>query len=79
MSVLVNTRNEQEEKILLAFLDSLKYKYQHTIEDNTEQITTAFLDRYNKEIDKANAEIEAGDYVSQEEVEQLFEKRRKVL
>ena len=79
MSVIVNTRNEQEEKILLAFLDSLKYKYQHTIEDNTEQITTAFLDRYNKEIDKANAEIEAGDYVSQEEVEQLFEKRRKLL
>ena len=79
MSVLVNTRNEQEEKVLLAFLDSLKYKYQHTMEDNTEQITTAFLDRYNKEIDKANAEIEAGDYVSQEEVEQLFEKRRKLL
>ncbi len=28
MTVVVNTHSEQEEKVLLAFLDSLKYDYQ---------------------------------------------------
>lgn len=79
MSVLVNTQNEQEEKVLLAFLDSLRYKYQSNIEDNADQINTAFLDQYNKEIDQADAEVEAGNYVSHNDVEQLFQKRRKAL
>ena len=79
MNVLVNTQNEQEEKVLLAFLDSLRYKYQSDIGDKEDQINRALLDQYNKEIDQADAEIEAGNYVSHADVEQLFQKRRKAL
>ena len=71
MSVIVNTQNEQEEKILLAFLDSLCYKYQQTSED-PDKITGAFLDRYNKELEDADADIESGNFVSHEEVEKLL-------
>ena len=79
MSVLVNTRNEQEEKILLAFLDSMSFKYQNNISDNIEELAGEFLDRYNREIDIANEEIEGGNFAGQDEVEQLFEKRRRAL
>jgi isopentenyldiphosphate isomerase len=79
MSVLVNTQNERDEKVLLAFLDSLRYKYRSDVEDNADQINQAFLDHYNKEIDQADAEIEAGNYVSHQDVEKLFQKRRKAI
>lgn len=78
MSILVNTQNEQEEKVLLAFLESLKYNYQANIE-NEEQINIAFLNQYNKEIDEADAEIEAGNFISHSDVEKLFEQRRKAI
>ena len=76
MSILVNTQNEQEEKVLLDFLESLKYEYQANV-DNDEQISGVFLDQYNKDIDAADAEIENGNFVSQSDVEMLFEQRRK--
>lgn len=38
-----------------------------------------FLDQYNHEIDKAETEIESGDYVDQDHVEKLFANRRKNL
>lgn len=79
MSVLVTTQNEQEEKVLLAFLDSLRYQYQSDIEDKAEQINEAFLNQYNKEIEQADKEIEAGNFVTHEDVEQLFQKRRKAI
>lgn len=79
MSVLVNIQNEQEEKVLLAFLDSLHYNYRSNIGDELDQINDAFLDQYNKEIDDADAEIESGDYVSHEDVKQLLRDRRKTL
>lgn len=78
MSILVNTQNEQEEKVLLAFLESLRYSYQTNIE-NEQQLNEAFLTQYNKDIETADAEIEAGDYVNQNEVEQLFKRRRKAI
>lgn len=34
MTVLVNLRNDEEEKALYAFLDNLKYDYQTTLDDN---------------------------------------------
>ncbi|MEO6524761.1 MAG: addiction module protein [Mucilaginibacter sp.] len=38
MTIVVNPHNEQEEKVLLAFLESLKYEYQtNDIEITTEQ------------------------------------------
>ncbi len=79
MSVLVNTQNEQQEKVLLAFLDSLHYSYQSGIDDKAEEATTAFIDNYNKEIEQADAEIEAGNYIKHDDVEQFFQKRRKAL
>ncbi len=35
MTVVVNLRNEEEEKVLLAFLNSLQYDYQSTPGDIT--------------------------------------------
>lgn len=78
MSILVNTKNEQEEKVLIAFLDSLHYKYQSDINNEPVEVEAAFLNQYNEEIDQADKEIEAGDFISHEDVEKLFEKRRKV-
>ncbi|WP_029279760.1 hypothetical protein [Pedobacter borealis] len=79
MSIFVNTKNEQEEKVLIAFLDSLDYKYQSGINDDPSVVETVFLNQYNEEIDQADKEIEAGNFISHEDVEQLFEKRRKVI
>ncbi len=79
MSILVNTKNEQEEKVLLAFLDSLHYNYQADIGNGTDQINVSFLDQYNKEIEQADLEIESGDFVKHEDVKLLFQQRRKNL
>lgn len=76
MSVLVNTQNEKEEKVLLAFLDSLRYDYKSNIE-NDEDVAEAFLVQYNKEIEEAEADIDAGNFATQDEVEELFANRRK--
>ena len=43
------------------------------------QVSKTFLDRYNKEIDKAETEIDSGNYCSQIEVEKLLADRRKHL
>jgi predicted transcriptional regulator len=74
MGILVNPHSEQEEKTLIAFLDSMKYDYKADIED-----TEAFIEQYNKEIDEAEAEIEAGNYLTHAEVELMFAERRKKL
>jgi len=79
MSVFVNTKNEQEEKVLIAFLDSLDYKYQSDINDESTEVEAALLNQYNEEIDQADKEIESGNFISHEDVEQLFEKRRKLI
>jgi hypothetical protein len=79
MSVLVNTKNEQEEKVLLAFLDSLRYSYQADVEQDTRQLSDGFVRQYNSEIDEADAAIEAGSFVNHDDVEQLFKNRRKML
>jgi hypothetical protein len=79
MSILVNTHNELEEKVLIAFLDSLRYEYKSDMNAKDGKATEAFLDQYNKEIDEAEAEIESGNYVEQDYVEKLFANRRKNL
>ncbi len=75
MSILVQTRSEQEEKVILAFLDSLAIQYKTDIEQE-EQVLQSFLQEYNQSLDKADSEIEAGNFVNQKDVEVLFEKRR---
>lgn len=75
MAILVNTHNELEEKVLIAFLESLRYDYKSgsDIEDK------AFIDQYNKEIDEAETQIDNGNYVDHDYVEKLFADRRKNL
>jgi hypothetical protein len=79
MSIFVNTKNEPEEKVLIAFLDSLDYKYQSDIGDEPADVAAAFLDQYTQELDKADQEIESGSFILHEDVEQLFQKRRKAI
>lgn len=75
MNVLVNPKNEQEEKVLLAFLNSLNYKYQADA-DSLFKADTSFIDQYNAEINLADQEIETGNFMNQEEVNELFWNRR---
>ena len=77
MRILVNPHNEQEERVLIAFLNSLQYDYKSGIDDADKEVLEAFLDDYNKEIDEAESEIESGNYLDQDEVEKLFADRRK--
>ena len=77
MGILVNPHTEHEEKVLIAFLNSMKYDYKPNFDTEKEAVTEAFLDQYNKDIDAAEAEIEAGDYLDQAEVEKLFANRIK--
>ena len=79
MSILVNPHNEQEEKVLLAFLYSMKYDYKPNVGSDENAVMQAFLDQYNKEIDDAEIEIESGDYLNQKQVEELLTNRRKNL
>jgi len=75
MNILVNTRNEQEEKVILAFLDSLAVEYKTEFEED-EQISKNFIHEYNRLLDKADSEIENGNFVHQNDVEAFFDKRR---
>jgi len=77
MSILVNPHNEQEERALLAFLNSMKYDYKLGIGQSEDEIMLAFLDQYNKEIDEAEADIDAGNFYTHERVEELLANRRK--
>jgi len=79
MSILVNPHSEHDEKALIAFLDSRKYDYKADIDAEDKEGMKAFLDQYNNEIDEAEAEIESGNYLDQDEVEKLFADRRKKL
>jgi len=79
MSILVNPHNEQEEKTLIAFLNSRKYDYKSDIDLEDKEVTEAFLDQYNKEIDEADAEVESGNYLDHDEVEKFFAERPRKL
>lgn len=65
MAVLVNTHNEQEKKVLIAFLESLNYEYQSANFFGQAQT----IEAYNKELDDALANVKAGNYTTQEELE----------
>jgi flagellar biosynthesis chaperone FliJ len=76
MSILVNPHNEQEEKALLAFLNSRQYDYKPGVGESEDEAMTAFLDTYNKEIDEAVGQIENGEFYTQDEVEKMLQERR---
>lgn len=77
MSILINTISEQEEKILTAFLDSLSIQYKTDIDESL--FVNDFITTYNSDLDKANAEIEAGNFISHEDVALLFNNRRQAV
>lgn len=79
MSILVNTHSEQEEKVLLAFLNSLKFDYKTGVEADEDMMQEEFIAQYNTEIDAAGLDIDAGNFVLHEDVEKLFADRRKAL
>ena len=72
------TKNEQEEKILLTFLETLGYNYQNGVGEEVEKMNMVFLEKYNEDIGQADAEIADGNYIKQTDVEKLFRQRRKV-
>lgn len=79
MSILVKIQNEQEEKVLLAFLNSLRFNYKTGVVEDSDVMREEFIVEYNNELDKSVADIEAGNFVSHEDVEKLFSDRRKTL
>ena len=79
MSILVNTHNEQEEKVLLAFLNSLRFDYKTNVLEDEVAVQEKSVAQYNADIDAATAEIDAGNFVLHEDVEKLFADRRKAL
>jgi hypothetical protein len=77
MTIQVYPYNEQEENALLDFLKSRHYNYKST---NDAELTDAeFLDQYNKELDEAEAQIDAGNYLTHDEVKKHFADKRKRL
>ncbi len=73
MTIQVFPYNEKEEKELLAFLESHHYNYK----SGDSEVDLDFLKEYNKEINDAEAEIDAGNYVSHDEVKKFFANKRK--
>lgn len=65
MEILVNPQNEQEVKVLLAFLDSLQYNYKPAYDFVKPQT----VEEYNKEIDAAVANVKAGSFTTQDDLE----------
>lgn len=80
MSIIINTRNEAEEHVVAAFLNSLKIQYRSTAEfESEESLHTEFLSLYNREIDEAISGNDSNSFVSHEDVEELLAQRRKTL
>jgi hypothetical protein len=73
VTIQVYPYNGQEEKALLDFLESRHYHYKSTGDADVDD--AGFLKEYNKELDEAEAEIDAGDYVTHDEVKKLLKNR----
>ena len=74
MTIQVYPYNQEEEEALLAFLKSKHYNYKSD-EDNMPD--AEFLDEYNRDLDESEAEIDAGEFFTQDEVKQILADRRK--
>jgi len=76
MSILVDIQNKQQENLLMAFLDSNAISYKTAQDMKDRESHEQFLEHYNQEIDKADLEIESGDFLSQVEVELLLNRAK---
>jgi hypothetical protein len=76
MAILVTTHNEQEEKVLLAFLNSLQYDYTPFEFDipapSDEKRQT--IDEYNNEVAEAEAEYKKGNSLSTDDLKNNMQK-----
>ena len=72
MSILVDIQNKQQENLLMAFLDSNAISYKTAQDMKDLESHEQFVEHYNQELDKADLEIESGDFLSQVEVELLL-------
>jgi hypothetical protein len=69
MAILVTPHNEQEEKVLLAFLNSLHYDYKPSeIDIPSPEEERQTLEEYNNQVAEAEAEYKKGKSVSTEEL-----------
>jgi hypothetical protein len=76
MSILVTTHNEQEEKVLLAFLNSLQYDYTPfdlDIAAPTDEKRQT-IDEYNNELAEAEAEYKKGESISTDDLKNNIQK-----
>lgn len=65
----------RKKKALLDFLESRHYNYKST--EETEMADSEFLDQYNKELAEAEAQIDAGDFLTHDAVKKFFADKRK--
>jgi hypothetical protein len=70
MTIQVYPYNEEEERVLLDFLKSRHYNYKSA--DENELADAEFLNQYNKELDEAEAQMDAGEYLTHDEVKKFF-------
>lgn len=80
MAILVSTKNEKEEKILRAFLDSLEYDYSEEEDLDIPAPPGAkrqTIEEYNEELEKAVAEVESGEFIRHEDAIKEMKKWRK--
>jgi hypothetical protein len=75
MTIQVYTFTEQEEKALLAFLESGHYNYKSTSGDELSE--SEFLDQYNKDLEEAEAQIDKGDFLSHSDVRKFFANKKR--
>ncbi|TSJ44230.1 hypothetical protein FO440_08660 [Mucilaginibacter corticis] len=75
MTIQVYTFNEEEEKALLDFLNNGHYKYKSAEEDALTDVE--FITQYNKELEEAEAQMDAGDFLTHDQTKKHFADRRK--
>lgn len=62
LNICLQQLNEAEKKSVLLMLKTF-------LKGRSEEIDRISIEQYNREIDEALAEVEAGDFISQEEME----------
>jgi hypothetical protein len=75
MTIEVYPYNEQEEQALLDFLKSRHYNYKSTVENEIPD--AEFLNQYNKELNEAESQLDAGDYLTHDDVRKFFTEKKK--
>lgn len=70
MSILVQTRSEQEEKVILAFLDSLSIQYKTDTEEDWDDLPDAVISDVKESINQ----IENGEGISHSQARETYKK-----